>query len=409
MTSVTPILLAAAWLAPMSSPVLPDAGVVFRAGRVVAFGTTAQLRLQFPDAVVHEAGDAVILPGLINAHTHLELSTLHRGDPPARFVDWIIGLMKQTGSNPEQSVQEGISEGIAQSLRFGITSVGDITSQPRLSRALLARSPLGGVSYGEVRAMAGRRAFLQERLDAAAMPITGSSRLRSGVTPHAPYSIETTGYQRCLATARAGHLPLATHLAETIDEASFLADHTGSFRELWTLLAAWDDDVPRSAGGPVRMARDIGLLDYPTLLAHVNYADDDEMDILAGGSASVVYCPRTHAFFGHPPHRWRDMLAHGIHVAVGTDSCASSPDLNLVDDLRLLHRIAPEVAGQTLWNLATVHAARAIGCADAGSISPGKLGDAVVFPARGDDPLIEILEGNSLPREVWIDGVKVGD
>src|SRR5207302_10539659 len=108
-------------------------------------------------------------------------------------------------------------------------------------------------------------------------------------------------------------------------------------------------------------ANAIGLLDYPTVLAHVNYCDDVDLDLLARGRAGVVYTPRTHAYFGHPPHRWRDMLARGINVAVGTDSCASSPDLNLVDDLRLLHRLAPEVPAQTLWEMATIRGARAIG------------------------------------------------
>jgi cytosine/adenosine deaminase-related metal-dependent hydrolase len=228
--------------------------------------------------------------------------------------------------------------------------------------------------------------------------------LRCGISPHAPYSIETTGYRRCLDTARSHHLPLATHLAETTDEASFLADHDGPFRELWTLLNAWDEDVPRATGGPVRMARDLGLLDYPTLLAHVNYADDDELDILAAGQASVVYCPRTHEFFGHPPHRWREMLARGINVAVGTDSCASSPDLNLVDDLRLLHRIAPEIEPIRLWEMATIRAAKAINAKDVGSLAPGNIADAVVFAAMGDDPLREILSNRVLPTHLLICG-----
>jgi cytosine/adenosine deaminase-related metal-dependent hydrolase len=228
--------------------------------------------------------------------------------------------------------------------------------------------------------------------------------MRPGISPHAPYSIETIGYQKCLDVARAKHLPLATHLAETPEEIEFLAHHTGPFRELWSLLGAWDDNVPRTSGGPIRMARDLGLLDYPTLLAHVNYADDDELEMLSRGKASVVYCPRTHEFFGHPPHRWRDMLARGINVAVGTDSCASSPDLNLVDDLRLLHRLAPDIAAHSLWEMATTRAARAIDCPEVGSLSPGKFADAVVFSTNTNDPLHEILEENRRPTEVWING-----
>jgi cytosine/adenosine deaminase-related metal-dependent hydrolase len=211
-----------------------------------------------------------------------------------------------------------------------------------------------------------------------------------------------------LEFAKANGRPLATHLAETAEEAIFLADHSGPFRHLWEVgVNAWDDSVPRFAGGPIRFARELGLLDYPTLLAHVNYCDDDELTILAGGKASVVYCPRTHQFFGHPPHRWREMLARGINVAVGTDSCASSPDLNIVDDLRLLHRLAPEILPGELWEMATTRAGRAIGFADAGAIQVGAWADFTVFPCGTDDPLREILERDILPSNVWIGGRKL--
>jgi cytosine/adenosine deaminase-related metal-dependent hydrolase len=153
------------------------------------------------------------------------------------------------------------------------------------------------------------------------------------------------------------------------------------------------------------MAQSLGLLDYPTLLAHVNYCDDDEMALLSRGNASVVYCPRTHAFFGHPPHRWRQMLQAGINVAVGTDSCASSPDLNVVEELRLLRRIAPDIAPLELWNMATIRAARAIQMeSEGGSLDPGKRADMVLFAASANDPLTIILDENLLPAETWIGG-----
>jgi cytosine/adenosine deaminase-related metal-dependent hydrolase len=264
------------------------------------------------------------------------------------------------------------------------------------------------VSYGEIQAMARRRGLLEERFAAAADTLCESEHLRIGVSPHAPYTVEAEGYARCLAFAKAMDRPLATHLAETAEEATFLADHTGPFRHLWEVgVNAWDDSVPRFAGGPIRFASEIGLLDYPTLLAHVNYCDDDELSILADGKASVVYCPRTHEFFGHPPHRWREMLACGINVAAGTDSCASSPDLNLVDDLRLLHRLAPEISPVEIWEMATTRAAKAVAMADVGAIGAGCRADFAVFSCTSDDPLREILERDILPSGVWIGGKKL--
>jgi cytosine/adenosine deaminase-related metal-dependent hydrolase len=398
------IVLTAAWLAPMDRPPLRDGAVVIRGGRVAGIGSIAAMREQHPSAGVHEFGDAIILPGLVNAHTHLELSSIVRGPKPARFVDWIIGLMCQS---PAVDPAESVRAGIDQCLRFGVTAVGDITSQPGVSRPVLSASPLRGVSFGEVRAMAQRRSFLEPRIAAAIGDASRESASGPGISPHAPYSIEIDGYQRCLAAARDRSLPLATHLAETSDEAIFLAEQSGPFRELWDFLGAWDDRVPRFTGGPIRFAKAIGLVDYPSLLAHVNYCDDAEMQLLAEGIASVVYCPRTHLYFGHPAHRWREMILRGINVAVGTDSCASSPDLNLVEEIRLLHAIAPEIEPVALWDLITARAARAIGRNDCGRLSRGCFGDAVVFRIKTDDPLVEIMEQPQLPMAVWIGGRQV--
>jgi cytosine/adenosine deaminase-related metal-dependent hydrolase len=398
-------LVTAAWIAPMTGPLLRDAGIVFRDGRIAGIGDIRSMRDQHPDAVARDAGNAVILPGLINAHTHLELSSLHPGETPKRFVDWLMNLMRNAGT---MNVHDAMLDGIAECIRFGVTAVGDISSQPVVTRPLLAASPLRGVSFGEVRAMAQRRSMLEPRLTAAIAPIVGG-KITPGISPHAPYSIEMAGYQECLQAAREHRLPLVTHLAESADETEFLRDQSGPFKELWDVLNAWDTTVPRFDGGPIRFAQSIGLLDFPTALAHVNYCDDDELDLLADGSAGVVYCPRTHKFFGHPSHRWREMLARGINVAVGTDSCASSPDLNLVDDLRLLHKIAPEAPAEKLWALATTHAACMLSMSDAGSFTPGFVADAAVFQVQTGDPLLEILESNLLPSQVWIAGERIGE
>jgi len=261
------------------------------------------------------------------------------------------------------------------------------------------------VSYGEITAMAQRRGRLDELLEAAVNPEYQTPRLRIAISPHAPYSVEPEGYRRCLAEAKSRSLRLATHLAEMPQEAEFLAHHTGPFADLWQRMNAWDDKVPKFDGGPIRFAQSLGLLDYPTLLAHVNYCDDDELQILSRGRASVVYCPRTHQYFGHPPHRWRDMLTRGINVAVGTDSCASSPNLNLVDDLRLLHEIAPGVPAQEIWELATTRAAKALGLTGlTGEIREGISADLTAFVVKSHQPLLEILEKSAEPSQIWTEG-----
>jgi cytosine/adenosine deaminase-related metal-dependent hydrolase len=402
-------LIAAEWVAPMDGPVIRDGAVVVSAGKILAVGTRRQLQRDHPDAVVEELGHSILMPGLVNAHTHLELSDLKCGPPPTSFVDWILGLIGQTarlGEAIPERVALAIQSGVAQCLKFGVTAVGDISKQCMFTRPVLKNGPLRVVSYGEIQAMAKRRGLLEERFAVASDLTHESDHLKIGITPHAPYTVEPQGYRRCLDWAKGQNRPLATHLAETPEELEFLAEQTGPFRFLWEAgINAWDDQVPPHAGGPIRFARDVGLLDYPTLLAHVNYCDDEELAILAAGKASIVYCPRTHVYFGHGPHRWREMLAKGINVAVGTDSCASSPDLNIVDDLRFLHRIAPEIPALQLWQMATIRGARAIQFQDElGSIAAGKWADLAAFPAAENDPLAALLETSGMPARTWRGG-----
>jgi cytosine/adenosine deaminase-related metal-dependent hydrolase len=425
-------LLTAAWVAPMTGAPIREAGVVFSNGRIEAVGGTTELRTIYPDAEIEEMGDAVILPGLVNAHTHLELSHISRGWRPTHLAQWIVEtVLPQTsraGMAMPEDVEAATQAGVEQCLRFGVTTVGDISKQCIFTRRVLRDGPLRVVSYGEVQAMAKRRGLLEERFAPASDISIESAWLRVGISPHAPYTVEPAGYKRCLEFAKSQNRPIATHLAETADEAEFLAEHSGPFRRLWENgVNAWDDAVPRFTGGPIRFAKEMGLLEYPTLLAHVNYCDDEELDILAAGKASVVFCPRTHEYFGHPPHRWREMLGRGINVAIGTDSCASSPDLNIVDDLRLLHRQCPNEAPLLLWQLATVRAARAVGmdyppCPgtpgegrdeglpnhwNVGSLSSGGLADFVIFKSSKNEPLLEILETDALPSSAWIQGQRL--
>lgn len=406
-------VIRADWVAPMDGPLIRDGAVAFRGGTILGVGAASDLLLRFSNAETFHRPGNLLLPGLVNAHTHLELSEFSSGKPPADFVDWVVRLVPRGPLNLRaihESVARSVPLGVRQCLRFGVTCVGDISRHCTITRPLLTNGPLRVVSYGEIQAMAQRRGLLEERLSIATDAAYASSHLRIGLSPHAPYSVEAPGYERCLRIAGRAALPLATHLAETAGEAPFLADHTGRFRELWDGLGAWDDDVPTYPGGPIRFAESLGLLHYRrTLLAHVNYCDDAELDLLARGTASVAYCPRTHAYFGHPPHRWREMLARGINVAVGTDSCASSPDLNLVEELRLLRKIAPAFPAEELWKLATTRAARALDeHGSRGSLRAGAAADFVVFPAEGNDPLQNVLDSDRLPLDVWIGGEKVG-
>ena len=404
-----PHLLEAAWVAPMDAPLLRDGAMVFQNGKILSVGDAKSLRRDYPQAIREDLGNVVLLPGLVNAHVHLELSDCQSGTPPAGgFGAWLLQLTRRNlsmAASQEETYKAVVKWGVNQCLRFGITSVGDISRQSAISRSVLQNGPLRVTSYGEIQAMAKRRTLFAERFAMASDSTFASQWLRIGLSPHAPYTVEPFGYSACRIAAEKNQMPLATHLAESPEENFFLTNHGGPFQELWEAIGQWDEQVPYFAGGPIRFADSLGLIKFPTLLAHVNYCDDDELSILAAGRASVVYCPRTHRYFGHSPHRWQDMLARGINVALGTDSCASSPDLNLVDDVRLVHALAPDFPVMRLFEMVTVRGAKAIDAeSSVGSITPGKCADFVTFAVESENPLLEILERNNLPLTTWIAG-----
>jgi cytosine/adenosine deaminase-related metal-dependent hydrolase len=401
-------LLRAAHVFTGEGPVLRNAGVLVEGGVILGVG-----RIADEAAVVTDLGQCVLMPGLVNPHTHLELSGCSCDPPSASFTDWILSFPARLGFDRgltrDDVFPAATKAGIEQCLKFGVTTVGDISQQSDLTRPMIAESPLRCVSYGEVLGLAGRRARFDELMPRAVDRRYETGRLKVGLTPHAPYTVDQPSYVECVAAATQLDLPLATHLAETPDEREFLEAQAGPFRELWEHLGSWSEPVATFRGGPVEFARHVGLLDRPTLLAHVNYCDDDELGMLARGKASVVYCPRTHAYFGHPPHRFREMMRAGVNVAIGTDSCASSPDLDLVAELRLVHSLFPELPAESLFRMVTFNAARAIRRErEVGSLAAGKAADLVVFPVRTTDPLTELLETTVPPVHVWIGGERVG-
>ncbi|MEM6315360.1 MAG: amidohydrolase family protein [Planctomycetota bacterium] len=354
-------------------------------GRIVEVGVGL-------DGVVTDLGDVTLLPGLVNAHTHLELSLCEPGPAPAGgFVEWVVGLRarsKLDGTNDPLHAAQAIRRGVAESMAHGVTCVGDITRLPRLTRPTLADAPIRSVSYGEVLAPSAKAHLADAQVAAAIDDAHASDRLTVGISPHAPYSVERAGWEACMATG----LPMSTHLAELTEEAEYVRGRTGPFEDLIKQLGGWANGLPTFDGSPVAFVASIGLLEKSTVLAHVNYVDDADLDRLAAGNSSVAFCPRTHAFFRHPPHRWREMLDRGINVCLGTDSRASSPDLDLRAECRLLLGQADDA---TLLRLATVNAADALGV-DAGRIAPGAHADLIAV--AGD-----VFDGEVVGR--WVGGM----
>lgn len=400
------MIIRARHVVPVIGPVVEDGAVRFAAGLIQEVGWASAIG----GRADVDFGDAVILPGFVNAHTHLELGALAGCVPPGpSLADWLGRLVNDPAFIPRRTrIESAVRTGAARSLAAGVTSLGDITRFPAWTRPVLAESGLTAVSFGEVIAIGTRRHLLAERLDAAAAPVQPASRVCVGISPHAPYSVEPAGLRACASRAEQLNVRLCMHLAESPEEEVFTRTGGGPLADHLRRLGVWDESVPVAGCGPVELAARTGILSPRTVLAHANYASDEDIALIARSGASVAYCPRTHAAFGHPPHRFREMLAGGVNVGIGTDSLASNPDPSVLGELRFLRLRRADVDSATLVAMGTLAGARALGFGDSiGALTPQRRADLVVIRLSGRaDRWDAILEAEEPPTAVYLGGVR---
>jgi cytosine/adenosine deaminase-related metal-dependent hydrolase len=332
-------------------------------------------------------GNAALLPGLVNAHTHLDLSGLRGRCPPGEdFTAWLRAVIRhRRGMTPDQ-VRHDTETGLAECLRFGTTLLGDISGQGQ-SWTTLASAPLRAIVFHELLGLTAERARqgwddMQEWLPWRAE----TDECRVGLSPHAPYSVRRSLFEKAAAFARTStsgagrRIPVAIHLAESRAELELLAHHRGAFVDFLSELGVWDPDgLLASPEEVIDCFRDLPHV----LWIHVNFLSPNT----ALGNGTIIYCPRTHAAFGHPPHPFRQFAATGARVALGTDSLASNPDLDVLAEARFVHQRHPDVSGADLLRMATLNGAEALGFAsETGSLTPGKSADFVVLPLPNCEP-----------------------
>lgn len=405
-------LFVASLVVPIAAPPIRCGGVLVRDGVIRGVGRAADLARHRRHLDEVDLGKSILLPGLVNSHVHLELSHCNaeasRGLP---LVEWIPALGQQLQRDKPDFADRtarATAAGAMESLRCGVTCVGDISQQVTVTRPVLRDGPLRVVSFGEALGLARLRPRFEEQRARALDLSDESPFLRCGISPHAPYTVDEPGMRQCVCDAIDARRPIAVHLSETREESEFTRQLAGPFRSLWERIGSWTDDVPCPGVTPIELAERSGLLSAGALLAHVNHVADAELELLSQRPSSVVYCPRTHAYFGHPPHRWREMLDRGITVAIGTDSRASNPDLDLLQEVRVVGRLAPDLPPLALLRLVTVNAARALAQpARCGALTPGREADFAVFPLEGSDPLNTLLREPLECRSTWVDGRSV--
>lgn len=397
-----PITLRARTVYPVDRPAIDGGAVTIEGERIVAVGTGART-----DGAVQDLGDVALLPAFVNAHTHLEFSNLRRplGQPGMRLIDWLPLAIAERSSHAV-SVADSLSVGIQESLLAGSCHVGEIATTEAAAYPAAGEPPL--VSFLEVIGFSRARAIsafeaLRDRLSMA--QAAGGV---VGLSPHAPYTVSPELVRKLVALANEHQLPVAMHLAESAEELELLCAGSGPFRDLLEARSMWDAAAIPIGTRPLDYLR--MLAEAPrALVIHGNYLQSVEHNFLAEqrDHMSLVYCPRTHAYFEHPRYPLAELVERGVRVALGTDSRASNPDLGVRGELRQTVQSHPDVAAEVTLRMATLDAAAALGCdAECGSLAVGKLANLVAIPADRDS-LAEILSGRAEVERVWFRGREV--
>ncbi len=386
----------AAWVLPISRPPIRGGVVAVGEGRIVGVEESAS-------GAVEDLGSVAILPGLVNAHTHLELSWMRNRVPPATSMPaWassLIATRRLSGPDPTEPIVDAIDEAKAS----GTCLVGDITNS-LASYAPLAESDLSATIFYE---LLGFSAPDPDGLVAAAMQrlkaLPQCSRLRRAIAPHAPYSVSPALF-RAIAQHANGEA-ISVHLGESADEVEFLRDGRGAWRALLDTLGAWSSEWTVPSCDPVAYLDRLGMVGRNLLAVHGVQLTDAALMTLAGAGATLATCPRSNQWTGAGVPPIARFYESGVKVAVGTDSLASVRNLNLFEELAEMRRLAPSVPASALLRSATLVGAEALGFGgDFGSLDAGRQARllAVRIPSATPD-VEEYLLGGIQPGDLrWI-------
>lgn len=379
-------IYAASYLVPVSSPPIHGGAIAVAEGRIVDAGPLAELRSRH-DAPVTDFSGCAIMPGLVNAHSHLELTHFPSwvmrkgvGYSPRTYTDWVIQVIKIRRNVTPEELDLSVREGVRKSVEAGTTSLGEIVTDRSLL-PLYAASPLAGRLYFEAIGQdPARFATTEEQLEKT---ITEESfgRFQAGVSPHAPHTVAADLMERLHRLAQRHGLPKAIHTAESPEESDFFFDAGGRVTELLYPFIRWEDFIPPPRRTtPAAWLESLGVLDPATLLIHCVHCSPADAEIIKRSGASIVLCPRSNdrlAVGKAPAYLFKKL---GIPLAIGTDSLASNDSISLWDEMRFLSAEFPGVfSHEELIAMATLGGAQALRIAnERGSLETGKIADFLV-------------------------------
>ncbi|MEY2531879.1 MAG: aminodeoxyfutalosine deaminase [Verrucomicrobiota bacterium] len=369
----------------MAGPPIENGAVTIEEGEIVDVGRFNPISDALAGDVV-DLGDQALLPGLINAHCHLDYTCLRgRISPEESFTDWIRAINAAKAKlNPSDYVKS-IATGFAEALKYGTTSMVNFEAFPEL----IVRTPSPIRTWWLAELLDVLEPSLPEPLVDLAMIATSAMKNR-GLAPHAPFTASLDLYRHCQETARQYNLLLSTHLAESRDELHMFRDAAGP---LFDFMKEIGRDM-RDCGEETPLAHLLQqiALDERWLVAHLNELTESDFDLLGRSTTkfNVVHCPRSHRYFGHSPFQLERFRQLGFNICLGTDSLASNDNLSLFPEMREVRYDNPGLSPGEILEMVTVNPARALDRQLLlGQIKPGALADMIAIPVEGERDVFE--------------------
>jgi len=417
------MLLRARWLLPITSNPIRDGALWVEGQEIRAVGPAHKIVRAHPSQPIADFGEAVILPGLVDAHTHIDYTIMRGFLDGFPFVPWIIRLtVTKYRKLSAEDIAVSARFGALELIRSGVTTIADTTDTGAAFDAVL-ESGLRGIIYQELfglneRAISKTMDALRTKLEA--MRQRATDRVRVGISPHAPYTVCAELFRAVTAYALREGYPLCIHSAESPEETELLTRGKGEIAK-WLKLRKWFWRPPGLT--PVRYLHALGVLDAHPLLAHCVHVDGEEVKILADQDVSIAHCPKSNAKFAHGLAPLPLFLDAGIRVGLGNDSVGSNNIFDMFDEMRfalLVQRAArrrfESLNARRMVELATIGGAKALGLTDRiGSLEPGKRADviavdlsrshcipaydpysALVFAANATDVVFTMVDGHVL-------------
>ena len=394
--------LTARWVFPVTGSPIEDGAVAVEGGRIFRVGRRTDLAAEITGGERWDLGQAALLPGLVNCHTHLELAAFVPAAHQEAFVPWVVRLIQRRRATPLAEQAAAAEAGALALIRSGTTCVGEVSSTNQ-SLAALLRVGLRGIVYREILGLAPEEA---EARQAAALAEVQSMResttgglLVIGLSPHSPYALSESLIRACGNLVRRTGLPATMHVAESPAETAFLADGDGPVaRLLYPAVGCAAPPPRRPARSPAAYLEDLGVADWCPLWVHAVHVDEADCRFMAKRRIAVAHCPRSNHQLSEGVAPIPSFLEHGIPVGLGTDSLASAANLDLWEEMRAAWAAhGGRLSATTILEMGTLGGALALGRADRiGSLTVGKQADLIAVAAghvQPADPVGSLLEG----------------